>query len=296
MKSITFLLFNLCFLNFHFGIAQDVVPLWQGMEKPFYKENTLIEGEKVQWGTTCVFNITEPTLTIYAAKGENTGKAVIILPGGGYEFEAIYHEGYNVAAFLSERGITAAVLKYRLPNPQSSEQPQFVPISDARQALKLVRDKANNYQINKDQIGLMGFSAGSHLATITALWPNETKEEKPNFLALIYGVTDNSASNIKWIEESSYFRTLTPEELEQNNLLELVSEETPPAFLVHAYNDDVCPVSESTLFAQKLVDHGVLTEMHLFPKGGHGFGMGSKENGTDQWPELFVSWLKLNQF
>ncbi len=296
MKPIMTFLFTFYFLNVNISIAQEVFPIWQGLEKPYFKENNLKEAEKEQWGTTCVFNITEPTLTIYHAKGVNTSKAVIILPGGGYEFEAIYHEGYDVAAFLSERGITAAVLKYRLPNLLSSEQPQFVPISDTRRALKLLREKADQYDVNIEQVGLMGFSAGSHLATITALWPNENNEEKPNFLALIYGVTNNTESNQQWIEETMYFRKMTTEELVQNNLLELVTVETPPTFLVHAYDDTICPVSESTLFAQKLFDNGVLAEMHLFPKGGHGFGMGRKDNGTDQWPELFVNWIKLNQF
>ena len=296
MKTTRFSIMMLCSLLFHISYAQEVYHLWEGAEKPYYKENNLKEEEKEQWGTICVFNITEPTLTIYPAKGANAGKAVIILPGGGYEFEAIYHEGYNVAAFLSEKGITAAVLKYRLPNPASSDQPQLVPISDARRALKLLRDKADKFGIDIEQVGLMGFSAGSHLATITGLWKSDLKEENPDFLALIYGVTSITESNIKWIEETMYHRKLTADELEQNTLLNQVSEATPAAFLVHAYDDNVCPVTESTLLAEKLIDHGVLTEMHLFPKGGHGFGMGKKENGTDQWPELFVSWLLLNQF
>jgi len=109
-------------------------------------------------------------------------------------------------------------------------------------------------------------------------------------------VTDLSPVNLKWLEDSLYFRKMTAKELAQNRLLNLVSKDTPPAFLVHAYDDDVCKVKESTLYAQKLYEHGVLAEMHLFPKGGHGFGMGRKEDGTDQWLELFINWLKSDHF
>jgi len=140
----------------------------------------------------------------------------------------------------------------------------------------------------------MGFSAGSHLATVTSLWRSEDKEENPNFSALIYGVTNLTDANLQWLEESLYFRKLTEEEMAQNRLLDLVSKDTPPAFLVHAYDDDICNVEETTLYAQKLFEHNVLVEMHLFPKGGHGFGMGRKEDGTDQWVQLFINWLKLN--
>jgi len=274
--------------------AQDVYKLWEGQNKPYYKENDLKEYEEVSWDVMCVFNVTEPTLTVYEAEGNNTGKAVIIIPGGGYELVAIYHEGHDLAKVLAKQGITAAVLKYRLPNPEASLQPNLVPLTDTRRALKLLRERADKYEINKDKIGVMGFSAGSHLATVTSLWRSEDKEENPNFSALIYGVTNLTDANLQWLEESLYFRKLTEEEMAQNRLLDLVSKDTPPAFLVHAYDDDICNVEETTLYAQKLFEHNVLVEMHLFPKGGHGFGMGRKEDGTDQWVQLFINWLKLN--
>ncbi len=293
MKTITQFLFVILFSGAD-SLAQDVINLWDGQKKPYYKENTLVEYEKESWGTLCVYNVTEPTLTIYKANGKNTGKAVIILPGGGYTLEAIYHEGYDIAKVLAEQGITAAVLKYRLPNPASSDQPELVPLTDTRRALKIMREKADYYSFDKDKVGVMGFSAGSHLATVTSLWKSNDEDENPNFSALIYGVTNLNEANLKWLEESLYFRKLTEEEIAQNKLLDLVSKDSPPAFLVHAYDDDVCNVMESTAYAQILTKHDVLVEMHLFPKGGHGFGMGRKEDGTDQWVQLFVNWLKSN--
>jgi len=292
--TIQFFLLILFLFTIRESEAQDVYKLWEGQKKPYYKENKLKEYEKEAWGAMCVYNVTEPTLTVYKAEGNNTGNSVIIIPGGGYTLEAIYHEGHDIAKVLAKQGITAAVLKYRLPNPETSDQPDLVPLSDTRRALKLLREKAEKYGINKEKTGVMGFSAGSHLATVTSLWKSENKEENPDFSALIYGVTDLTEVNLKWLEETLYFRKLTEEEVAQNKLLDLVSKDTPPAFLVHAYDDDVCNVKETTLYAQKLFENNILVEMHLFPKGGHGFGMGRKEDGTDQWLQLFVNWLKTN--
>ena len=286
-----FLLF-LVLLIIRDTIAQDVFKLWEGQKKPYYKENNLKEYEQEAWGVMCVYNVTEPTLTIYRAEGNNTGKAIIIIPGGGYSLVAVYHEGHDLAKILAKEGITAAVLKYRLPNPESSNQPHLVPLTDARRALKLLRDKAEQYGVNKDKVGVLGFSAGSHLSTVTSLWKSENKEENPNFSVLIYGVTNLSETNLKWLEESLYFRKMINEEKAQNRLLDLVSKDTPPAFLVHAYDDDLCKVEESTRYAQKLFEHNVSVEMHLFPKGGHGFGIGREDDGTDQWVQLCVRWLK----
>lgn len=271
----------------------DVYPLWGGLEKPYSKENNLQEYEEEAFETTCVFNITEPTLTVYKAEGENSGKAVVIIPGGGYGLVAMYHEGYDLAEVLASQGITAAVLKYRLPNPASSDQPHLVPLSDARRALKMLREKAVKYGFNKGEVGALGFSAGAHLVAVTTLWASDDEEEAPNFTALIYGISSPIKNKLNWLKESLYHRELTESEVTQNRLLDLVSADTPPAFLVHAYDDEVCSVEESTLYAQKLFEHGVNVEMHLFPEGGHGFGMGQKENGTDQWVGLFVNWVKL---
>lgn len=287
--------FGLLFLFLLFGNsagAQTVYRLWEDSEKPYYKENNLKEYEKELWGTLCLLNITDPSLTVYKAKGENTGKAVIIIPGGGYEMVAIHHEGYDVAEKLSSGGITAAVLKYRLPSLQTSDQPHLVPLADTRRALSLLRSMSGEYGFEKEKVGVMGFSAGSHLATVASLWKSDKEEENPNFSALIYGVTNLSAANLKWLEESLYYRKLTDEEVNQNKLLNLVSADTPPAFLVHAYDDDVCFVEETTLYAQQLYENNILAEVHLFAKGGHGFGLGRKEDGTGQWINLFINWLR----
>jgi len=290
--SITLLLIS----TNQFLYSQDEYHIWEGLEKPYYKENNLVEYEKEMWRTMCVFNVTEPTLTVYKAIGENTGKSVVILPGGGYELVAVYLEGHDLARVLAKNGITAAVLKYRLPDTISSDKPNMVPLTDTRRALKLMHEMSEAYGIDKNQIGLVGFSAGSHLATVVTLWESTDPEENPDFSSLIYGVTILTNENQKWLEETLYYRKMTTEEIAKNRLLKLVSENTPPAFLVHAYDDEVCNVIESTAYANKLLNHEVLVEMHLFTTGGHGFGLGRVENGTNQWVNLFVNWLNSNSF
>jgi len=287
---------HLFFLICSFTYAQEEIKLWEGIEKPYFKENDLKEFEKDAWGTKAVGNITEPTLTIYNAKGGNTGKAVVIIPGGGYELVAMYHEGYELAEILSKNGITAAVHKYRIPNPKSSDEPHKVPLADGRRALKIVHEKAKTYGIKSDEIGVIGFSAGSHLATVLGLWKSDDDDENPDFTGLIYGVTNLTEGNQRWLESNLYHRKLTKEEIAQNTLLDLVNEGTPQAFLVHAIDDDSCKLEETTLYAQKLIENEVLAETHIFPKGGHGFGVGKSSNGTDQWVPLFINWLKNNEF
>lgn len=281
------------FFCIHFLTAQEVYKLWEGESKPYYKENSVKEYEKESWGTKVVCNVTEPLLTVFKAAKNNTGIAVVIIPGGGYTVEAIYHEGYDLAKVLSQNGITAAVLKYRLPDTLTSVRPELVPLSDSRRALQLMRQLASKYGIDKHKVGVVGFSAGSHLATVTSLWKSKDENENPSFAGLIYGVTILTAENKQWLEESLYFRKMTSEEIARNTLIDLVSPQTPPTFLVHAYDDNTCHVEETTRYAQKLQENKVLTEMHVFPKGGHGFGMGRKEDGTDQWVQLFIHWLKL---
>ncbi len=271
--------------------AQEVVTLWGGEDMPYAKENELEEYQDDCGGYTCVYNVTEPTLTIYPAKGENGGKAIIVIPGGGYQVEAILHEGYEVAEALSNEGITAAVLKYRLPNPLSSTLPQMTPLTDLRKALSVMHEHASEFGIREGKVGVMGFSAGSHLATVASLWPSETPQEKPAFSALIYGVTRLDATNKNWLEDTLYYRPLTDKEIVQNTLIAQVNKNTPPTFLVHAMDDDVCHYSESTDYADQLKLHNVSVEMHLFPTGGHGFGLGRSSDGTDQWISLAASWI-----
>jgi acetyl esterase/lipase len=270
--------------------AEDVVDLWDA-EAPHSKPNSLQEYVKESWGVPCVFNVTNPTLTIHAAQGKNSGRAMIVMPGGGYETESFIAEGREIAEHLSSKGITAAVLKYRLPLVEASDQPHLVPTTDARRAISLMRSMAGKYGFDASKVGIMGFSAGGHLATAVSVLKSEKPDENPDFSAPIYPVTTLGAENQKWLEETLFHRRMTADEMRQYSLVEHVSAETPPAFLVHAYDDDVVPIAESQVYAAALTAAGVEVETHFFARGGHGFGPGRPEDGTAQWLDLLVDWI-----
>lgn len=285
-------LYGMFFIN-GFAYGQEVIDLWQNQAMPYYKENNVEEYQEDCWqGKMCVYNVVKPTLTIYRAQGVNSGKAVIILPGGGYETLAITHEGYEVAEALAKQGITSAVLKYRLPNPTTSTMPSLTPLADVRESISLLRKIKAKYGISSDDIGVLGFSAGGHLATVASLRQSENSAENPDFSVLIYGVTKLNSENKKWLEDSLYFHPLNKQQIAENTLLKLVTPQTPPAFLAHAYDDVICHYTESTLYSEALSKQGVDSELHLFAQGGHGFGLGMQVGGSDQWLDLAANWVK----
>lgn len=271
--------------------AQQVIPIW-GEDAPLYsKPHQVEEYEADCWEAVCAYQIVNPTLTLYTPQGQGNGNAVIILPGGGYEAEAIYYEGFEIAETLAKRGTAAAVLKYRLPNPETATKPERVPLSDVRQALQLLRENQQKYQFSAARFGVLGFSAGSHLATVASVNRAAESAQNPDFSVLIYGVTKLTPENRQWLEQTLYHRKMTDEEVAEQTLLKRVNKDTPPAFLVHALDDEVCHYTESTLYAEALMSNGVEAEIHLFPRGGHGFGPGRDLDGTSQWLELAANWL-----
>ena len=272
-------------------IGEKSIDIW-AEKAPYFKENSLEEYVKESWGVPCVHNVTRPTLTVYPAMWENSGRAMIVLPGGGYVLESIEAEGRLIAEFLSSRGITAAVLKYRLPLKDASDQPHLVPITDTRRAISLMKSMAEEYGFDREKVGIMGFSAGGHLATAVSVLTSENADENPDFSGLIYPVTTLGSENQKWLEETLFHRSMTDEEKLQYSLVDHVNEATPPAFLLHAYDDDVVPIAESEVYAEALTAVGQEVEVHFFSKGGHGFGPGRQEDGTAQWLHLLADWIK----
>jgi acetyl esterase/lipase len=275
--------------------AQQVIPIWGESSPHYYKENALQEYEAECWLAVCAHQIVHPTLTLFRPGEEGVERTndnvVVVLPGGGYEVEAIYHEGFEIARALALQGTVAGVLKYRLPNPQSATRPEQVPLSDVRQAIHLLRSRQEQFGIVADRIGVLGFSAGSHLATAASVNRVEESDRNPEFSILVYGVTRMTPENREWLEKTLYHRKMTASEIAEQSLIERVDEYTPPAFLVHALDDDVCHYTESTHYAEALTRHGVAAEMHLFASGGHGFGSGRAEDGTGQWLGLAANWL-----
>jgi len=273
---------------------QQVIPLWGENEYPYAKPHSIEEYQDDNcWGdVACIHQVVNPTLTLYLPEGEPNRTVVVVLPGGGYEVEAVYHEGYEIAEYLAAQGTVAAVLKYRLPNPETATEPWHVMEVDVRRALQLLREQQSTLGFSATQFGVMGFSASGHLAASVSVHRTHEPVENPDFSILIYGVTIMNAANREWLEQTLYHRPMNDDEVAYQTLLEHVDETTPPAFLVHAFDDDMVPYQESTLYAEALQRHGVAAEIHLFARGGHGFGPGRDEDGTSQWLELVADWLE----
>jgi acetyl esterase/lipase len=292
MRSLPLLALISTLLPIQPATARNTLPIWGQDSPPYSRPHSVQEYEAECFEVVCAYQVTQPTLTLYLPEGEGNGTAVVVLPGGGYEVEAVYHEGYEIAEALARGGAVAAVLKYRLPNPETSTHPERVPVADVRQALSLLRNRQAELGFRAVKFGVMGFSAGSHLAASVSVNRDPDASRNPDFSMLIYGVSRMTKENREWLEKTLYHRAMTAGEVAEQTVLERIDSDTPPAFLVHAWDDDVCHFSESMLYAEALNAAGVDNEIHLFARGGHGFGPGRAEDGTDQWLGLAANWLK----
>lgn len=275
------------------------IPLYKG-KIPNAKEAPNLERiEHRKKGGRAIHKVSVPTLTIYKPKHPN-GKAVIICPGGGYGRLAFDKEGTLVAEGLNKDSITAFVLKYRIPQEATNINKSIAPLQDAQQAIRQIRSNAMDYGIQPNEIGIMGFSAGGHLAASAATHFARLADEKeadatsvrPDFVILIYPVISFTDA----LTHKGSRRNLTGENptTASNNYWSLeqqVSSTSPPAFLAHAGNDASVPVGNSLAYYQACIDKGVSAEMHLYPKGGHGFGMYNTTT-EDKWMERLVNWLR----
>ncbi|MBP6827339.1 MAG: alpha/beta hydrolase [Saprospiraceae bacterium] len=252
-----------------------------------------------QWGVSFTTATSIPTITPYIPDQPN-GKAVIICPGGGYFGTAGDHEGKQVAKALNAAGITAFVLKYRIPEDRYCIDKSLAPLQDAQQAIRLVRKNAAAWNIRPDRIGILGFSAGGHLAATAATHftasadPSErdTTSVRPDFAVLIYPVISFSDSIGHLGSRTALLGEHPGKEQIRFFSNELqVTPQTPPTFLVHAEDDTVVPVSNSTTLYRACLQNKVPVEMHLYPKGGHGFGLNNPTAG-EQWINLLTGWIK----
>jgi acetyl esterase/lipase len=264
-------------LKLHALPRPQVLKLWphglpdgKPLDKPQEKKNARIG------------KVSEPTLALYPPGKDRpaSGAAVVICPGGGYNILAIEKEGDTVARWLNSIGVTAIVLQYRL-----KDYPQPAPLLDAQQAIRTVRKNANDWNIDPNRIGILGFSAGGHLAAATSNAARIPLHEpyanfnsinpKPNFSILIYGVLPQPGD--KWVKEM-----YTPL---------VVTEETPPTFLAHAKDDNI-PAQLSIDYAAALKNHHVPHELYLYEMGGHGYGLGQSGGDAARWPEKCAQWLE----
>lgn len=270
------------------------IRLWPGgapgeiKDAPAEKDNTKPTDNKP--GDRAVIrltNVSDPTITVYSpAKEKNTGAAIVVCPGGGYSILAIDLEGTEVCEWLNGLGITAILLKYRVPAKKDIPRYQ-PPLQDAQRAMGLVRLHAREWNIDANRIGIMGFSAGAHLSatlsnqyaqrSYTLIDEADTLNCRPDFVSLIY---------------PAY---LTVKEEGDKIAPELtVTANTPPTLLIQT-EDDPVRVESSVFYYLALKKEKVAAEMHLYAKGGHGYGMRAKGTGIETWPERMKEWLQTNK-
>lgn len=281
-------------LSLKLNSQNRIINLWPAGKVPLSIAST--QQEKIEvTDVTRISKVQIPQLEVFLPnKRSANGQAVIICPGGGYARLSYDWEGTDFAKLLNAHGIAAFVLKYRLPDSLTSTHTDQVPLLDAKQAIRIVRASAQEWNIKPNHIGIMGFSAGGHLAaTLSTHFEEGTK---PDFAILIYPVISMDKS-IAHIGSRNNLIGLQP----SNELIKLysnefqVSAETPPTFIVHATDDNSVPVENSLLYYQALKNNKVATEMHIFPSGGHGFGLGLGKGALEKWPNLLFDWLAVQK-
>lgn len=299
--SLNFLLF-LSILSNSLYAQIETFPLWEG-EVPNSIENSNYEEIKIYEDSVLVKvqQVKIPTLTVYKPESPN-GTAIVIFPGGGYQHLSMNKEGSKVAEWLNTLGITAIVVKYRLPSEAIMKDKSIGPLQDAQEAVRFVRRNASHWNLKADKIGVMGFSAGGHLAASLStlykedIYSHENISAKPDFSILVYPVIsmDNkiahSGSKTNLLGESP-----SKDMVEHYSAEKQVDSLTPPTFLVHATNDKSVPDQNSVDYFQALNAHNVKCEIHLYATGGHGFGLG-RDHTTKQWTKKCEEWLKTNHF
>lgn len=279
--------------------AQSEIPLYKEAvpnSKPSDKKEVHLDGGRVE-------GVTLPTLTIFLPeKSDSFRTAVIICPGGGYARLAMGHEGFDIAKELNKNGIAAFILKYRLPDDKCMDNKSIAPLQDAERAIQLVRENATSWNINVNKIGIMGFSAGGHLASTLGTHFNQIEIEnknnlslRPDFMILGYPVISFTDSLMhKGSRENLIGKNPSDAQIIKfSNELQITAQ-TPPTFLVHASDDKTVKVENSIYFFQTLRKNGVPAEIHIYQNGGHGFGMYNKTT-KDLWLNSAINWLQNNK-
>ena len=289
-------------LVFHLAYAQEkAIPLY-GRDIPNSKKAPADYVEKTDT-SGWIFKVTEPTITPYfPEKGTANGTAVIICPGGGYIVEVSVTDGSDIAKAFAKIGVTAFVLKYRLPSDSIMVDKTIGPLQDAQMAMLMVRKRAAEWGINPNKIGIAGFSAGGHLASTEGTHFDksviENKENislRPDFMILIYpAITFGPLTNAD-TRENLIGKTPSAELVALYSNEKHVTANTPPTFLVQAGDDDEVPVQNSLMFYDALLNAKVKAEMHIFQDGGHLFGLNNPKS-KDKWFDWCKNWLNENGF
>ena len=262
-----------------------------------YFEKSMVTNERV----SRYEKVTDPSITVFLPAVEKaTGAAVLICPGGGYGVLSFDHEGFAIARWLNDNGIAGIILKYRLPSDLIMKDKSVGPLQDAQEAMRIIRRKASEWKIDPRKIGVIGFSAGGHLASTLSTHYAEkvyeikdTTSARPDFSLLIYPVISFDSSFTHSGSRKNLIGDNPSDEAVKHFSNELlITDNTPPAFLVHSADDKVVPVKNSIVYFEGLVKNNIPAELHVFQKGGHGYGLAINNGTQSAWPDLCLNWLK----
>ncbi|MDP4210546.1 MAG: alpha/beta hydrolase [Bacteroidota bacterium] len=283
----------------------QVIDIWNGkvpgsIPNPNYKQIV----DSAYW--IKIRFVTKPTIQVYPAPADkNTGTAVVVCPGGGYYGISFINEGTEVAKWLNQLGITAVVLHYRLPDDAIMKNKSIAPLQDGQEAMRIVRRNAKKWGIDPHKIGIMGFSAGGHIASTISTHFDEKVDElkdstsaRPDFSLLIYPVVSmDSAITHRGSRESLLGKNPTPEMVNHFSNALQVTAKTPPAFMIHSMDDGTVPVENSIEYALAMKKCKIPCELHIYERGGHGYGLGKWKVGTEStWTEACEKWLQVKGF
>jgi acetyl esterase/lipase len=277
------------------------IQVWPGtipgaIPNPVVQEHVLL----TESGAERIAGVVEPLIFAYLpAREKANGTAVIICPGGGYARLAFDYEGSEVASWLSGHGIAGFVLKYRLPNSEIMQDKSIGPLQDIQETVRIVRRNAAAWGIRPDRIGVMGFSAGGHLASSAAthfadkVYSADSTSARPDFSILIYPVISMNGDITHKGSRNNLLGESPDQELVDRFSSDLqVTPDTPPAFLVHAADDATVPVENSIRYLLALRRNKVPAELHIYEKGGHGFGFAAGRGTAEDWPRACLAWLR----
>lgn len=282
-------------------LAQDqIIPLWQKGNIPNAIDNSVKEETTHNGGIMRIAGVTEPTISVYLPKDKNkmSRASVLICPGGGYAILAAEHEGSDLAKWFNDRGVAAFVLKYRLPNEKTMTDQHQAPLLDAKQGMHIIKQNAAKWGIDPGKVGVMGFSAGGHLAATLSTHfnslPDASLEVRPDFSILMYPVVSFDPAISHGGSRDNLLGKAKSEELIRFYSNEAqVKEDTPPAFLVHSQDDKAVPAENSINYFLALKKYNIPAELHLYPTGGHGYALRTEGKGSvANWPLALEGWMK----
>lgn len=298
MTRLLALVFSVSFYNATPAVSQEFMQLWSKGHMPDSKGIVV----KDSIANERVYQVGVPGMYVFVpSKEENTGAAVVICPGGGYARLAYIVSGFQLAKWFNTQGISAFVLNYRLPHSPDLIRPAEAPITDVQRAIKMIRGRATQWNVNPKKIGVLGCSAGGHLAAMastvardfaTAGDSLDRQSFRPDFSILVSPVIDMGQYAHKGSRQNLLGKDTLPLTIQQYSAQLQVTSTTPPAFIVGATDDKVVDPMNSLVYYQSLLQHKVPASYHVFPQGGHSIAVTNNPGSTGLWTSLCEAWLR----